>query len=89
MGPRTFGQREEMIFLGKEIHERRDYGEKIAQVIDQEVSKFIHNAYETATKIIKKFKPYLEEIVHRLLEKETLEKEEFESIFKKLKIKSV
>jgi len=88
LGPRTFGQREEMIFLGKEIHERRDYGEKIAQVIDQEVSKFIHNAYERATKIIKKFKPYLEEIVHRLLEKETLEKEEFESIFKNLKTKA-
>jgi len=88
MGPRTFGQREEMIFLGKEIHERRDYSEKTAQVIDKEISSFIESAYEEAVKIIKKFKPYLEEIVNRLLEKETLERKEFESIFKKLKVKT-
>ncbi|MFA6098948.1 MAG: ATP-dependent zinc metalloprotease FtsH [Patescibacteria group bacterium] len=83
LGPRTYGQREEMIFLGREIHERRDYGEKVAQLIDEEVSKLINNAYEKARKIIKKTRPYLEVIVKHLLVKETIEREEFESIFKK------
>ncbi|MFH0805222.1 MAG: ATP-dependent zinc metalloprotease FtsH [Patescibacteria group bacterium] len=87
LGPRTFGQREELVFLGREIHERRDYGEKIAQVIDQEVSKFIGNAYEVATKIVRKHRHYLEEIVARLMEKETIEREEFEAIFRELKVK--
>ncbi len=82
LGPRTFGEHEEMIFLGKEIHERRDYSEKVAQVIDQEVSKFINNAYEIAGKILKRERGYLEEIVGRLMERETIEREEFESIFK-------
>lgn len=82
LGPRTFGEHEELIFLGKEIHERRDYSEKVAQTIDKEVSKFIDGAYEVAQKIIKQKRPVLEAIVERLLKKETLEREEFESIFK-------
>jgi len=82
LGPRTFGEKEELIFLGREITEQRDYSEKIAQTIDQEVSKFINNAYEVAKKIIKKMKPKLEEIVQRLLVKETIERDEFESMFK-------
>lgn len=82
LGPRTFGEKEELIFLGREITEQRDYSEKVAQVIDQEVSKFINDAYEVAKKIIKKMKPKLEEIVQILLVKETIEREEFESIFK-------
>ncbi|MBU0597870.1 ATP-dependent zinc metalloprotease FtsH [Patescibacteria group bacterium] len=81
LGPRTFGQHEEMIFLGREIHERRDYSEKVAQTIDQEVSKFINSAHEVAKKTIKKARPYLEAIVKRLLDKETIEKEEFDAIF--------
>ena len=88
LGPRTFGEREELIFLGKEIHERRDYSEKVAQQIDQEVSDFIGHAYESARKIIKKSRVYLEEIVKRLLEKETLERGEFEAIFSELSVKS-
>jgi len=82
LGPRTFGEKEEMIFLGREITEQRDYSEKVAQAIDKEVSNFIDKAYETAGKIIRKMKPKLEEIVKILLEKETMEREEFEAIFK-------
>jgi cell division protease FtsH len=88
LGPRTFGEREELIFLGREIHERRDYGEKMAQEIDAEVSKFIAHAYDTARKIVKKSRVYLEEIVRRLMEKETLERAEFEAIFKELSPKT-
>ncbi len=80
LGPRSFGQREGLVFLGKEIHEQRDYGEKIAQVIDSEVSKFLHDAYTKAQEIIKKEKAKLEKIVKVLLLKETIEREEFEAL---------
>jgi len=82
LGPRTFGEKEELIFLGREIHEQRDYSEKIAQKIDEEVGKFINNAYLRAKGMIIKMKPTLERIVKVLLEKETLEREEFEAFFK-------
>ena len=81
LGPRTYGQREEMIFLGKEIHERRDYSEHVAKLIDAEVSEIIHNAYIVAKDVITKVRPRLEDIVNKLLEKETLEQAEFEAIF--------
>lgn len=80
MGPRTFGQKEEMVFLGKEIHERRDYSEKTAQEIDEQISKYIHTALDTAMKTIKDNKDKMENIVKVLIEKETIEKEEFEKI---------
>ncbi|MFH1559523.1 MAG: ATP-dependent zinc metalloprotease FtsH [Patescibacteria group bacterium] len=82
MGPRTFGEKEELIFLGREIHEQRDFSEKVAEKIDVEISKLIAEAYKTAKNIIIKMRPTLEKIVAILLEKETLEKEEFEAIFK-------
>ncbi|MFA5127211.1 MAG: ATP-dependent zinc metalloprotease FtsH [Patescibacteria group bacterium] len=80
LGPRTFGEKEEMIFLGKEIHERRDYSEKTAESIDDEVSKYIHQALKTATKIITEQKAKIEKLVKTLIEKETIEKAEFEQL---------
>jgi len=82
IGPRTFGEKEEMIFLGREIREHRDYSEKAAEAIDSEVSKFLKKAYTTAKNIVKEKYSVLEEIVKKLMEKETLEREEFEAIFK-------
>ncbi|MBT3690170.1 ATP-dependent metallopeptidase FtsH/Yme1/Tma family protein [bacterium] len=82
LGPRTFGEGEGMVFLGKELHERRDYSEKTAEAIDNEVSNFIHEASKTAKEIITKHKNYLDKISDELLVKETLEKEEFEALFK-------
>jgi len=81
LGPRTFGKREELIFLGREITEQRDYSEKIAELIDKEISKFIDGAIKTATDIITRKRDKLEAIVAVLLKKETLEKEEFDAIF--------
>jgi len=80
LGPRTFGEKEEMIFLGKEIHERRDYSEKTAETIDEEVSKYIQDALRTATKLITDNKDKIEKLVKTLVEKETVEKEEFEAL---------
>src|SRR3989338_2391624 len=80
LGPRTFGEHEELIFLGREITEQRDYSEKVAEAIDKEVSKFITQAAEQACAIVKKGKEKIDAIVQALLKDETLEREAFEAI---------
>jgi len=80
LGPRTYGEKEEMIFLGREIHEQRDYSEKIAEKIDGEIAEFIKRGEETARRLISEKKEQLELIVSTLLEKETIEKDEFEAL---------
>lgn len=80
LGPRTYGEKEEMIFLGREIHEQRDYSEKVAERIDEEIAGFIKQGGVKAEKVIKENRVKLEEIVAALLKQETLEKEEFEKI---------
>jgi cell division protease FtsH len=80
LGPRTYGEKEEMIFLGREIHEQRDYSEKVAEQIDQEISRFIDLAMHKAHDLIKEKMPVIKKVVAELLEKETLEKEDFERI---------
>ena len=81
LGPRTFGEREELVFLGKEIRESRNYSEQTAQDIDAEIAKLVNGALETARGIIREQKASLDKIANRLLEKETIEKEEFEALF--------
>ncbi|MDP2741456.1 MAG: ATP-dependent zinc metalloprotease FtsH [bacterium] len=80
LGPISFGEKEELVFLGKEISEQRNYSEKIASKIDDEVEKFIKNAEKSATEIIIKRKELLEKIAKTLIEKETIEREEFEKL---------
>ncbi len=80
LGPRTFGEKEEMIFLGREIHEQRDYSEKVAEMIDEEIAGFMKEGEKRALAVLESKKEYLEKIVSVLLEKETIEKEEFEKI---------
>ncbi len=80
MGPRTFGDKEEMVFLGSQIHENRDYSEKTAEKIDEEVSEILELASKKAQEVITKNQEGLEKVTAALLEKETLEKEEFEAI---------
>ena len=81
LGPRTFGDKEELIFLGREISEQRDYSEKTAQTIDEEISKLIKLCYNKAKEILVNQRPALEKIAKLLLEKETIEKDDFEKIF--------
>lgn len=80
LGPRTFGEKEEMIFLGREIHEQRDYSEKVAEQIDGEISQLIQQATKRALEIIDSRREDIERVVKGLLEKETLEKADFEAI---------
>lgn len=80
LGYRVFGQGSEMVFLGKEIHENKDYSEKVAEKIDEEVKKLIDNCYKTAEDTINNNREKLEKIATTLLEKETIEKDEFEKL---------
>lgn len=79
LGQRTFGEKEEMIFLGREITEQRDYSEKTAEHIDEEINTFIREAGTTAQRILTDNREKLESLVQLLLEKEVLEKEEFDA----------
>jgi len=80
LGPRTFGLKEELIFLGREISEQRDYGEKAAQLIDDEVNRFLRTAYRTAQQTIRQRKAKLESVVAVLLKQEVIERTEFEAL---------
>ena len=81
MGPMTYGQKEEMIFLGREISEQRDYSELVAQRIDTEVRKIVDDSYKLTRKLLTKYRKQLDAVANKLLEVETLTREEFEAIF--------
>jgi len=81
LGLRTFGDKQELVFLGREISEQRNYGDKIADLIDEEVHGIITNAYESARKILTENKPRLVYLAETLIAKETLEGEELEAAF--------
>jgi cell division protease FtsH len=81
LGPMTYGQKEELIFLGREISEQRDYSEAVAEKIDQEVRSMVNTAYERAREILTTHREKLDAVADRLLEVETLSREEFEAIF--------
>ena len=85
LGPRTYGEKEELVFLGKEIGEQRDYSDITANKIDEEITETITIAYKNAQEILDNNTEKLEEIAAILIEKETLEQEEFENLFKKAK----
>ncbi len=86
LGTRTFGNKQEMVFLGREISEQRDYSERTALEIDREINRLIDEAYTSAMKVLKENKPKLVALAKRLIEQETLEGEELESIFQSLSI---
>ncbi|HIE17283.1 MAG TPA: ATP-dependent metallopeptidase FtsH/Yme1/Tma family protein [Dehalococcoidia bacterium] len=83
LGPRTFGKREELVFLGREIHEQRNYSEKVAEEIDEEVKALIQHAYNTAKKILTENRERLKLIAERLKAEETIEEAEFKALFEK------
>ena len=82
LGPVTFGKTEEMIFLGREISTVRNYSEETAEKIDKEVARLIREAQKEAEKKLKEHKAKMDVLVQTLLEKEVLEKEEFEKLMK-------
>ncbi len=80
LGPRTFGRKEEMVFLGREISEQRNYSEKVAEKIDDEVRGIVDRAYETSRKVLTENRDKLENVVKVLLEEETIEGEALQAI---------
>jgi cell division protease FtsH len=81
LGPLAFGKKEEMVFLGREINEQRNYSDEIAFEIDKEIRELIDTAYALATKVLTEHQDKLEEIAMLLMERETLEADELEALF--------
>jgi cell division protease FtsH len=82
LGPRTFGDKQELVFLGREISEQKDYSDKTAEAIDHEIDEIIRIQYEIATKILTDNKALLVKLTETLITKETLDYDELEAIFK-------
>ncbi|MDD3265459.1 MAG: cell division protein FtsH, partial [Dehalococcoidales bacterium] len=81
LGPRTYGERQDMIFLGREITEQRNYGDDIADMIDKEVNGIIKEAYDTARRILSENRERLDYISGILVAKEGLEGKAMEEAF--------
>ncbi len=81
LGPLAYGKKDEMVFLGREISEQRNYSEAVAESIDEEVKRIVSEAYEQAKSILQKYDEQLVLVAEKLLEVETLSGAEFEALF--------
>lgn len=81
LGPLAFGKKDELVFLGREISEQRNYSDEIAYQIDQEIRSLIDRAHERARMIVSEHFDTLEAIANHLIEQETLEHDELEELF--------
>jgi cell division protease FtsH len=81
LGPMVYGQAQELVFLGREISEQRDYSDDVANQIDREVRRIVEEAYAQARSILREYHDKLNEVANKLLEVESLSREEFEAIF--------
>ena len=84
LGPRTFGKREDMVFLGREISEQRDYSDKIAETIDEEVHSLIEEAYKRAKELLTDHKDKLKLLAEFLIENETADASHLEELLGKV-----
>jgi cell division protease FtsH len=80
LGPMTFGKRHDHVFLGREFGHERDYGENVATIIDEEVTKLVSDNYSRVKDLLLKHRPHMDAIVKVLLEKETLDKAQVDAI---------
>ena len=81
LGPINYEQSEDEIFIGKELAHTRQYGERIASIIDEEVKQIIDSAYSQAKELISSHRDVLDRSAELLLEKEKITREEFEALF--------
>jgi len=89
LGPLTFGERDDLVFLGKDLAMHKNFSEKTAELIDAEVKKIINKRYERTEELLKKNRTKLIKIAEALLEKEILTSDEIELIIKGKKIKRI
>ncbi len=81
MGPMIYGQKHEMIFLGRDLGEQRDYSDAVALEIDREVQRLVNAAYVQAKKVLTERRAILDAVAQRLIEVETIEEDEFRKFF--------
>jgi len=84
LGPLSFGKRDELVFLGREIGEQRNYSDEVARQIDAEVRAIVDQAYERATTVLTQYRHKLDELAAKLIAEETIESDEFEKLFSDL-----
>ncbi|MBP1706092.1 MAG: ATP-dependent metalloprotease FtsH [Chloroflexi bacterium] len=84
LGPLAFGKRDELVFLGREIGEQRNYSDDVARQIDEEVRRIIETAYTRATDVLTQHRAKLDRLAEKLVEVETLDAEGFEALFSDL-----
>ncbi|HKG18208.1 MAG TPA: ATP-dependent zinc metalloprotease FtsH, partial [Candidatus Limnocylindrales bacterium] len=84
LGPLSFGKRDELVFLGREIGEQRNYSDEVAKQIDEEVRAIIDHAYERAMDVLVKHRDKLTALAEKLVAEETVDAEEFEKLFSDL-----
>jgi cell division protease FtsH len=89
LGPIVFGKSEQMMFLGQEISNEKNYSERVASDIDEQIRKFLIHAYDIAEKILKTNKSALKKIADTLIEKEVLEQDDFNAVLKPFKIRPI
>ncbi len=87
LGPLSFGKRDELVFLGREIGEQRNYSDEVAKTIDEEVRAIIDRAYERAMEVLEVHRDRLEQLAAKLIAEETVDGEEFEKLFSDLPAK--
>jgi len=80
LGPMTFGQKEEYVFLGKELHEARNYSESTATKIDEQITSLITTAQQQAQEVLARFNAKLELIAQTLIKQETIGQAEFKAL---------
>jgi cell division protease FtsH len=89
LGPIVFGKSEQMMFLGQEISNEKNYSERVASDIDEQVRKFLMHSYDIAERILKTNKKALKKIADTLIEKEVLEQDDFNAVLKPFKIRPI
>ena len=87
LGPLTFGERDDLVFLGKDLAMHKNFSEKTSELIDQEVKKIITRNFDRAREILEKNKDKLKKLAELLLEKEVLDSDELDAVVKGKKIK--
>ncbi len=81
LGPMVYGQKDEMVFLGKEFSEQRDYSESVAEEIDQEVRDLVTRSYLRAKEILQEHREILDALAEKLLDQETVDSDQLDEIF--------
>ena len=89
LGPIVFGKSEQMMFLGQEVSNDKNYSERVASEIDEQIRKLLMHSHDVAEKILKTHKTALKKIADTLIEKEVLEQDDFNAVLKPFKIKPI